>query len=159
MPVEKRILSIFLSLSERGGRPWTDKEDTQMLFHLLFFYFNGEGNYLFSNLDPPLSIVWIMMLFVTKSLFGLLVHSISQANADTPLNVPRVGGRGGSQLVSSASVKCGTIGQTLTLEIWPLGNICVKCMTLLQSCTRPQHSKQSLCQKKRKGALLLLEHI
>lgn len=94
MPIEKRILSIFLSVSERIGLPWTDKEDTQMLFRLLFF-FNGEGKYLFSNLDSSLSIVWINMLFVIKSLVFLFVHTVSQANAaDTTtnaLNVPQVG--------------------------------------------------------------------
>lgn len=41
MPIEKRILSVFLSASERVGLPWKDEENTQMLFRLLFF-FNGE---------------------------------------------------------------------------------------------------------------------
>lgn len=55
MPIEKRILSIFLSVSERIGLRWTDKEDTDVVPFALFFY--GEGKYLFSNLDSSLSIV------------------------------------------------------------------------------------------------------
>lgn len=76
-----------------------DKEDTQILFSLLFFFsflfLNGEEKYLFSNLDSSLSLVCINMLFVIKSLFFffLFVHPVSQANANTPnnaLNVPHV---------------------------------------------------------------------
>ena len=36
---KKRILSMFLSASERVGRRWTNKEDTQILLRLLFFFF------------------------------------------------------------------------------------------------------------------------
>lgn len=71
MPIEKRILSIFLSASERVGLPWTQqRRHTDVVPFALFF--NGEGKYLFSNLDPSLSIVWINMLFVIKSLLVFL---------------------------------------------------------------------------------------
>ena len=56
MPIEKRILSMFLSASERVGLPWTDKEDTDVVPFALFFL-NGEEKYLFSNLESSLSIV------------------------------------------------------------------------------------------------------
>lgn len=48
MPIEKRILSMFLRASERVGLQWTDKEDTQM-FRLLFFFLMESKNIYFQT--------------------------------------------------------------------------------------------------------------
>lgn len=56
MPIEKRILSIFLSASERVGLTEDrQRRHTDVVPFALFF--NGEEKYLFSNLDSSLSIV------------------------------------------------------------------------------------------------------
>lgn len=94
-PFKKRILSMFLSASERVGLRWTNKEDTQILLRLLFFsfFFKWRGKIFIFKLRFFFCPVWINMLFVIKWLFFLFVHSVSQANADTlnALNVPHVG--------------------------------------------------------------------
>ena len=87
---KKRILSMFLSASERVGRRWTNKEDTQILLRLLFFFFfsfKWRGKIFIFKLRFFFCPVWINMLFVIKWLFFffLFVHSVSQANADTHL--------------------------------------------------------------------------
>lgn len=76
------------------------------------------------------------MLFVIKSLFVLFfVHSVSQANADTlnALNVPHVGEKEDQKiklmLVSSVSVKCGTIGLIFIVgnQQFGGGDLCQMC--------------------------------
>jgi len=61
MPIEKRILSIFLSVSERIGLRWTDKEDTDVVPFALFFFF----------------FLWRGKIFIFKLRF-FFVHSLNQ---------------------------------------------------------------------------------
>lgn len=85
MPIEKRILSIFLSVSERIGLRWTDKEDTDVVPFALFFLWRGKI-FIFKLRFFFVHSLNQYALCYQVTFFFLFVHSVSQANADTPNN-------------------------------------------------------------------------
>lgn len=101
MPIKKRILSIFLSASERVGLQWTEKEDTQMLFRFALALFFMEMKKIFIYklrflfFVPFESICFFFFVFKSRPPPPPFVHSVSQhENADTfnnALNVSHLG--------------------------------------------------------------------
>lgn len=101
MPIKKRILSIFLSASERVGLQWTEKEDTQMLFlfALALFLWRWKKIFIYKLrflFFVPFEPICFFFFFCSQVTFPPpFVHSVSQhANADTlnnALNVPHLG--------------------------------------------------------------------
>lgn len=139
MPTEKRILSTFLSASERIGLPWTDKEDTQMLFSLLFFsfFFKRRGKififklrfFFVHSLNQYALCYRVTFFFFFFFLFTQYPKKMLTA-PNNALNVPH---REDQKKLNRCSFlqsvsKRGTIGQMFTVEFRQfLGCICQTC--------------------------------